>query len=304
MTSERPTASQMRAVGMAVSTAAWDGYDWPEVFASMARLGIGDIELAFIKGYVSEFGDGDLDEALADELLSLMARHGQRCTVLSAHLDPGAPGGIESMAVRIRFARALGATYLITNAADVATSERFEAGLSDMMASARQAGVKLLFENPGNGGDNLINRAADLPALLARLDRSAAGINYDPGNLISHRPALPPVADALEAIALSDHLHLKAVGRDARGYGFGALGTGDIDYAPIVAALARRGLPFSLELPFRLRRDANAQPVKRDDPLSLVEIERGVSASLEWMARHHPGLLDPASGSAASRPRH
>ncbi|WP_456268443.1 sugar phosphate isomerase/epimerase [Kushneria sp. AK178] len=285
-----PDAEQMRDIGMAVSTAAWDGYDWPEIFASMARLNIADVELAFIKGYVNEFTDADLNDELARKLCTLMARHGQRCTVLSAHIDLGEPGAAESMAVRIRFAAALGARYLISNAAGLAGREPFEQGLDHMMAAAREAGVKLLFENPGDGSNNLINQANDLPALLARLDTTATGINYDPGNLISHRPALSPVEDALEAIPLSEHLHLKAVSRESDGYRFGALGTGDIDYAPIVEALAARGLPFSLELPFRLRRDAHAQPDKRPEPLPIDEIEQGVAASLRWMAQHHPGL--------------
>ncbi|REC95351.1 sugar phosphate isomerase/epimerase family protein [Kushneria indalinina] len=290
MNATLPSAEQMRDIGMAVSTAAWDGYDWPDVFASMARLNIADVELAFIKGYVNEFTDADLNTELAEKLRELMAQHGQRCTVLSAHIDLGEPGAAESMAVRIRFAAALGARYLISNAASLAGRDNFEQGLDHMMAAAREAGIKLLFENPGDGSDNLINQASELPGLLERLDTSATGINYDPGNLISHRPALSPVEDALEAIPLSDHLHLKAVSRQSGGYHFDALGTGDIDYAPIVAALAARGLPFSLELPFRLRRDENAQPDKRPEPLPLEEIENGVAESLHWMAQHHPGL--------------
>ncbi|SPJ32031.1 sugar phosphate isomerase/epimerase family protein [Kushneria phyllosphaerae] len=290
MSVELPSAEQMRAVGMSVSTAAWDGYDWPDVFASMARLNIGDVEVAFIKGYVNEFTDDDLNDELAHELRTLMARHGQRCTVLSAHIDLGEAGAAESMAVRIRFAAALGARYLISNAASQAGRDHFEQGLDHMMSSAREAGVKLLFENPGDGSNNLINQASELSTLLARLDASAAGINYDPGNLISHCPALSPLDDALQAIPQSDHLHLKAVSRGHDGYHFGALGTGDIDYAPIVEALAARRLPFSLELPFRLRRDEHAQPNKQAEPLPLEEIERDVAASLRWTAQNHPAL--------------
>ncbi|WP_251976318.1 sugar phosphate isomerase/epimerase family protein [Salinicola avicenniae] len=290
MSTALPSAERLRAIGMSVSTAAWDGYDWPEILDSMQRLGIADVELAFIKGYVSEFTDADLNDALARRLVDELARRGQRCTVLSAHIDLGEPGAGESLAVRIRFAAALGARYLITNAASLAGRATFDRDLEGMIDAARAAGVKLLFENPGDGRDNLINAADDLPAFLARLDRAAAGINYDPGNLISHRPALSPEADAQAAIPLSDHLHLKAVTRVADGYRFEALGEGDIDYAPIVAALASRALPFSLELPFRLRRDTQAQPDKLAEPLPLEVIESGVAASLRFMAQHHPGL--------------
>ncbi|QEL12318.1 sugar phosphate isomerase/epimerase family protein [Kushneria phosphatilytica] len=290
MAPQTSNAKLAEALGLSVSTAAWDGYELPEALASMARLGITGVEIAYIRGYVNEFTDSDLNTALARELRHEMARHGQHCRVLSAHIDLGEPGALESFAVRVRFAAELGADYLITNAASRAGSDRFFANADAMADLAREAGVRVCLENPGDGSDNLLDRAADLPAVLERLDRAVFGINYDPGNLVSHRPALEPVEDALEAVALSDHFHLKAVHRDTEGYRFAPMGQGDIDYVPILAAIAKRRLPFSLELPFRLRRDSHAQPWKGSAPLALETIEQGVTDSLQWLRAHYPGL--------------
>lgn len=277
--------------GMSISTAAWDGYSLPTALASMGRLGITGIEMAFIKGYVSDFTDADLNAGLARELREEMARHGQHCRVLSAHIDLGEPGALESFRVRVRFAAELGATWLITNAAGRALAPTFFESLGEMTAMARDAGLTVCLENPGDGSDNLINRAADLPAFLQQLDAAVWGINYDPGNLVSHRPDLDVVQDALAAVPHARHLHLKAVGCDPEGYGFKPMGEGDINYRPILQAVAEHQLPFSLELPFRLRRDINAQPLKLPQPLDLDEIERGMSASLRWVRAHYPGSV-------------
>ena len=40
-----------------VSTAAYDGYDWETIFTSLARLGIRNVELAFIAGYTEPFSE-------------------------------------------------------------------------------------------------------------------------------------------------------------------------------------------------------------------------------------------------------
>ena len=48
----------------------------------------------------------------------------------------------------------------------------------------------------------------------------------------------------------------------------------------LVAELLRKNKPFSLELPFRLHRDANAQPWRDEQPLPLDVIEWRISRSL------------------------
>ncbi|MDV6318225.1 sugar phosphate isomerase/epimerase [Chromohalobacter sp. HP20-39] len=274
-----------------VSTAAFDGYELPEILASLARCHVNAVEIAFIKGYVNEFTDADLHTAYAREIGAELTRHGQYCPVFSGHIDLGLDGALSSFAVRARFAAELGASHLITNSAARQNATRFFELAPEMAAIARDAGLRICLENPGDGSDNLFNDASDITPLLERLDRNVFGINYDPGNVISHRPGLDPVEDAMAALSQVSHLHLKAVTRDATGYAFGALGTGDIDYVPILAAVAERSptLPFSLELPFRLRRDEQAQPHKFPSRVPLADIEEGITSSLSYVTHHLSG---------------
>ena len=64
------------------------------------------------------------------------------------------------------------------------------------------------------------------------------------------------------------------------GIDFVPLGAGDVNDTALVAELLRKNKPFSLELPFRLHRDANAQPWRDEQPLPLDVIEWRISRSL------------------------
>ena len=155
---------------------------------------------------------------------------------------------------------------------------------------AKENGICILFENPGDGSDNIIDYAEDLASFLADLDTTIFGINYDPGNLISHRPELDPITDALKAVPHCTHFHVKDVLARPDGYSFVPLGNGAIDYEKILKSLYRSNLPFSLELPFRLRRDIQGNPSKLSAPLPLEEIARGVKYSLRWVSERHPAF--------------
>lgn len=54
--------------------------------------------------------------------------------------------------------------------------------------------------------------------------------------------------------------------------------------------LLRQNKPFSLELPFRLHRDANAQPWRDEQPLRLDVIESRISCSLMELSSLHKQL--------------
>ena len=110
-------------------------------------------------------------------------------------------------------------------------------------------------------------------------------VNYDAGNLASHRPQFDVIRDILEAVPYADHLHVKDVTRSDDGYRFCALGEGDIDYRRLLAAVSERApdLSFSLELPFRLRRKPEGKPYKEAQPLPLATIEDKIEHSLSFI---------------------
>ena len=116
-------------------------------------------------------------------------------------------------------------------------------------------------------------------------------LNYDPGNTASHRPnRIDAAVDAIAALPGCAHFHLKDVRRDADGgWSFTVPGEGEIDCDAIMAALAGApALPFAVELPLRLRRRADAQPVRRPEPVPLAEIEAAVRGCLAYVRRWIP----------------
>lgn len=272
---------------VSVSTAAYDGYEFDVILPSLARCGVQQVEFAFIDGYVEAFTDSDFTQAFADELNSEMQRHGQHCRYFSGHIDLGLENAAARLEARCRFAAQLGASYVITNAATGERASSFFQQSDVLAAIARHYGVRILLENPGNGVPNLFNHASDAPGLLARLDAEAFGINYDIGNLLAHYPDRDPLADARAAMSTADHFHLKPCKRRGGGIDFVSLGEGDVDDTTLALELLHQGKPFSLELPFRLHRDANAQPWRDEQPLPLEMIESQVLRSLEGLASHH-----------------
>lgn len=277
---------------ISVSTAAYDGYGFDVIFASLARCGVTNVEIAFIEGYVEAFTDDDLTRGHARELKAEMQRLGQRCHYFSGHIDLGQADAPWRLVARCRFAAELGAGSVITNAASRASSGQFLAHAGELAAIARHHGVRILLENPGNREANLLDDSAHIAPLLEQLDSEVFGINFDVGNLLSHRPELDPLSDGLKALPLADHFHIKPCKAMADGYDFVPLGEGDIDDGSLIDQLKRQGTPFSLELPFRLHRDLKAQPWRDESPLALEDIEEKLKQSLAWMGEitSRPGV--------------
>ncbi|SFU74752.1 sugar phosphate isomerase/epimerase family protein [Halomonas korlensis] len=269
---------------VSVSTAAYDGYGFDTILASLSRCGVHQVEFAFIDGYVEAFTDSDFTNVFADDLNNEMRRHGQECRYFSGHIDLGGSDAAARLEARCRFAAALGASYVITNAATRDRSDAFFRQADTLAAIACQFGVRILLENPGNGVPNVLDHASDVTALLERLDNDAFGINYDVGNIVSHCPGRTPLSDALAATSIADHFHIKPCIRTAEGIDFVAFGEGDVDDVKVATELLRQGKPFSLELPFRLHRDTGAQPWRDEQPLSLEVIESRLTHSLKELA--------------------
>lgn len=269
--------------GISVSTAAYDGYGFDQILPSMARCGVKRVEFAFIDGYVEAFTDDDLTRAWAGDLKDEMRRHGQQCRYFSGHIDLGLADACERLEARCRFAAELGAGFVISNAAAIRHQATFFGHAERLAAIARHHGVRILLENPGNAEPNLLDHSAHIEPLLDRLDRDVFGINFDLGNLLSHQPDLDPVDEALAAIAHTDHFHIKSCRKVSGGFDFTDLGLGDIDDGKVIKALVQRGRPFSLELPFRLHRDRDAQPWRDPEAIPLEVIEARLNRSLQWL---------------------
>ena len=204
------------------------------------------------------------------------------------------------------FAATLGAKVINTNAALHARRARFLDNIGPLADHAAALGLVIGLENPGNGEDNLMNDAAEGLALIDALGLPSVRLNYDPGNTASHRPGgIDAASDAVLALPGCAHFHLKDVRRDADGWRFVVPGRGDIACDAIMDALScHPNLPFAIELPLRMRRRRDAQPIRASEPIPLPEIEAAIRACLLYVAKWRFPCTDQSYQGEPSRQLH
>ena len=275
---------------VSVSAAPYDGYAFPEILDSMARCGVRNVEPAFIVGYTEPFDEATFSPANARQYRAWLDASGLGCHAFSSHIDLGRADAVPVFKRRMDFAAELGTKVINTNAAVRISRDRFMANIGPLAAYAAALGMVIGLENPGNGEDNLMNDAAEGLALIDALNLPAVRLNYDPGNTVSHRPGqIDAAADAIRALPGCAHFHLKDVRHDVQGWSFTVPGRGDLDCDAIMDALAARpGLPFGMELPLRMRRRPDAQPVRAPEPIPLAIIEPAIRACMDYVHRWVP----------------
>ncbi|KTQ96473.1 hypothetical protein NS226_07815 [Aureimonas ureilytica] len=265
---------------VSVSAAPYDGYSPAEAFESLARIGATHVEPAFIVGYTEPFDESAFAPDRASVYRRLIEEQGLGCVAMSSHIDLGLSTAVEVFTGRMRFAAAIGARIIATNAAARVRQDAFFAHMDLLLRRAEDLGVVIALENPGDGSDNLLNTAEDGLALVRRIGSDHLGLNYDAANTASHRPTLQDFADdAIAAMPACVHIHVKDLVRRETGWHFTAIGEGTIGCERILKA-ARAAMPVSIELPLRLHRGPDAQPVRRAERVPLPEIEKVVARSL------------------------
>jgi sugar phosphate isomerase/epimerase len=267
---------------VSVSTAPYDGHPFEAALESLAACGARHVEPAYIVGYTEPFDESAFTAAETERHRRMIEASGLGCRAVSSHIDLGNADAVEVFSGRMRFARGIGADFILTNAAVVSNAAPFERHLEALLRLAEELGLVIALENPGDGRDNLMNTAAEGLALIARFDTPHLRLNYDAANTCSHRPGVDPAEDAVLSLPGCGHMHLKDVHRTDKGWFFTPIGDGDIDVARIFAGLrAHPDLPVSLELPLRLHRGPDAQPIRRSQPLPIKEIEAAITRSLQ-----------------------
>ena len=275
---------------VSISAAPYDGYAFPQVLDSMARCGVRHVEPAFIVGYTEPFDETTFSPANARQYRTWLDASGLGCHAFSSHIDLGRADAVAVFTGRMDFAAALGTKVINTNAAVRGSRDRFLDAIAVLAGHAASLGMVIGLENPGNGEDNLFNDAAEGLALIEALGLPSVRLNYDPGNTVSHRPGrIDATADALAALPGCAHFHLKDVRQDADGWHFTVPGQGSLDCDAIMDGLAARpSLPFAVELPLRMRRRTDAQPVRRPEPVAIEEVEAAVRACMAYVRRWVP----------------
>jgi sugar phosphate isomerase/epimerase len=210
------------------------------------------------------------------------------CVAVSAHHDLGAADAPALTEPRLRFAHALGAKILITNATSADIHEALMRNLDIVIPVCEETGVLLALENPGHGKGAVIGSATDGVRLIERIGSPFVRLNYDVGNILTYsREALRPEFDFKAALPAAAHMHFKDIGPTADGWRFTAIGEGAIDYRAIWRKLEdmEPDLPIGLELPLRLARPDWGDPKRAASPLPLETLRAALRRSLDFLAR-------------------
>jgi sugar phosphate isomerase/epimerase len=271
-----------------VSTAAYDGYSFDEIFTSLKGLGVTWVELAFIGGYTEAFTEEYFCQKNADIILELLSGSGLICTSFSSHVDLTSDGIVEIFKKRMNFAKMVGASTIVTNAAPIEKADIFYRNMKELAKHAESLELMIGLENPGDGSANIVNQGAGSSEVIAKIGSKWVGINYDFGNLVSHCfEKVSPEQDYLACRKDIVHYHIKDVVADDKGWHFTPIGAGAIDYATILADIAQNEptLPISLEIPLRLRRDKKAQPSRSESVIPMAEIEAILKESIDFVRK-------------------
>ncbi|MFW6293569.1 MAG: sugar phosphate isomerase/epimerase family protein, partial [Spirochaetota bacterium] len=271
-----------------VSLVAFDGYPLETAVDVVAALGVKSVEPAMIAGYTDPFDESAFSDEHAQAMRSTVEDAGLGCDAFSAHIDIGAPGGVEQAFRRLRFAGALGAKRLATNAAKEGYRESFLAAIEPLAREAERSGVVIALENPGDGAPNVIDDAAAAARLVRSIGSPWIGINYDPGNLLTHRPDTNAAEDVRAFGPGLVSLHVKDAAPEGEWLRYCAVGEGVIDYEAILRhcdTLDPRPA-YSIEAPLRLARKPGGTTKRDETPRPLEEIREALRASIAWMVGH------------------
>ena len=269
-----------------ISTAAYDGYDLATAFREISRAGVDLVEVAFIEGYTDPFTEDYFNSDNAAKIKALLAEHNLACLSFSSHVDLSRQGIVGVFENRMAFAAALGARYIVSNAAPLENKRQFMQNIQELGRTAAGLNLTIVLENPGDGRANVMDSGLPAARLIDEIDLETVKINYDFGNLLSHcYEKLRPEEDFQFVRDCAVHYHIKDVACDHSGWYFTEIGRGTIDYRTILKELAalREPVPLSLEIPLRIRRAPDASPRRAAQPVDLKEIQRVMEKSVAFV---------------------
>jgi sugar phosphate isomerase/epimerase len=282
---------------LSISAAAFDGYELPVVFAEIAALGAGYVELAFIQGYTDAFGEETFSEKKAKTVRRDLAEAGLACFALSAHMDLSAAEGVGIFERRMTFAKSVGAGLIVTNAAPRFREKEFFQNIEALARKAENLELIIGLENPGDGRENVVNCGWTGAKTIQRIGSDFVRLNYDFGNAVSHFfEKKRPEEDFLPGLPYTAHLHLKDVEAFGEGWRFTEIGKGSVDYPRILRKLAeeKRILPMSLEIPLRFTRARDASPRRAATPVPLEKVREILRGSLRYIRGLRKEAAPPA----------
>jgi L-ribulose-5-phosphate 3-epimerase len=237
------------------STNTYHSYSLEEALAGIAGAGFKSVELTSVPGWTEHVLRDSTDEQLG-YVKDLLAQNGLTAVSLAGHSDLVSKAGSAEFRKALKIANKLGIGMVTTStgghdassAGSVAEQrEAFLKNFRPLADEAAELGIVICLETHGG----LLATGAISTQLVADIGKANVGINYDPGNVIFYGDTRPET-DILVAAPNVVHMHAKDQIGGAGVWNFPQTGTGEVDFAPIFAALDAVGFngPVSVEIEF------------------------------------------------------
>lgn len=270
-----------------VSTVAYSGYTLAQAIESLHRIGVKNIELALIKGAVHDLVESDITIELAEWVKSNLSQRGMQCTSFAAHCEMNLGNCKERLLRRVQLCCTLSCPRLVLYAPRDATWHQFYSEARAAFDLAKLSGIKILIENVGDTRPYLLNDAGDFDTFIEQVDNSVVGINFDPGNFLSHRPALDVLEHSICSLEVAEHIHIKDLVQLGDTWQCSEVGEGAGRYGALFEhAKQEKRMPFfSIESPYSLERlvDGSTRLKPKESLLSISDIEARLSSSIAFI---------------------
>src|SRR4051794_18553696 len=237
-------------------TNTYHSYSLEEALNGIAKAGYKSIELAAVPGW-TEHGRRDSGPEEIGGVKECLASHGLTAVSLAGHSDLVSESGVAEFRKALKIAEKLGIDYVTTSTGghDASSGGSLEDQRNHFMMHIRPladeaAGMGITICLETHGG--LLATGAMSKKLIQDIGKPNIGINYDPGNVI-HYGGVNPDEDILESADFVKHMHCKDSIGGKGVWNFPTVGTGEVKFAPIFAALDKAGFdgPVSVEIEFQ-----------------------------------------------------
>ncbi|HYI25789.1 MAG TPA: sugar phosphate isomerase/epimerase family protein [Thermomicrobiales bacterium] len=267
---------------LAVSTNSYHSYSLEEALAGIAAAGFSSVELSSVPGW-TEHVLRDAGAAELARIAGLVTHYGLDPISLSGHSDLASEAGKIDFRKALGIARTLGIRYVTTStgghdASSEGTVEEQRAAFLKLIRpladEAAADGIQICLETHGG-----VSATGEMAAVLVQeIDRPNVGINYDTANVIFYGKVRPET-DIVHAAPYINHLHIKDQIGGPGVWNFPAIGTGEVDFMPIFAALSKTDFagPCSIEIEFQ------GEPWP-----PLADVESALTTSREFLRHYLP----------------
>jgi sugar phosphate isomerase/epimerase len=262
---------------LAASTNSYHTHSLEDALAGIAAAGLRSVELASVPGWTEHVSRNADDEEI-QTLKDLLARYDLTPVNLSGHSDLVTDEGVDEFRKALDLCRRLGIAYVTTSTGghDASSAgsldeqrEAFLARIGGLADEAAADGITICLETHGG----LLATGAISADLIRQIDKPNVGITYDPGNVIFYGDTRPE-EDVTSAVEFIKTLHAKDQIGGVGKWHFPTIGTGEVDYPRILAALDAAGFdgPCAIEIEFQ------------GDPFpSLDEVDRAMADSVRYL---------------------